>query len=257
MAYFVLALAMTLIDATGAVRAGELNDAVRANDSVAVEALLAGGAAVDELDPMMGQPLHVAVSQGNRDITEILINHGADLEAASALQGARALHLAAEFGDTAMVTLLLDGGAEIDSRDDENRTPLYRAAVGGHAETVGVLLDRGAMIDARENTKGQTALMQAALRGESDMVRLLVMRGADIHGADASGRTSFRLAASAESFANVGDGSLITYLAAQGADIDARESDGSTPLAWAENSSGRIAIYKEVARVLRQLGASR
>jgi len=50
---------------------------------------------------------------------------------------------------------------------------------------------------------------------------------------------------------------LITYLAAQGADIDARESDGSTPLAWAENSSGRIAIYKEVARVLRQLGASR
>lgn len=257
MAYFVLALALTLIGATGATKAGELNDAVRSNDSAAVEELLAGGAAVDEFDPMMGQPLHVAVSQGNREITRILIDHGADLEAASALQGARALHLAAEFGDTAMVALLLDGGAKIDSRDDQERTPLYRAAIAGHAETVGVLLDRGAMIDARENTRERTALMQAALRGESDMVRLLVTRGADINAVDASGRTSFRLAATAESFANVGDGSLITYLAAQGADIDAKESDGRTPLAWAEDSSGRISIYEEVARVLRQLGASR
>jgi ankyrin repeat protein len=187
----------------------------------------------------------------------MLIDHDADLEAVSELQGTRALHLAAEFGDTALVTLLLDGGASIDSRDDDDRTPLFRAAVAGHTDTASVLLDRGAMIDARESTVGRTALLEASVRGKSEVVPLLVMRGADIHAVDASGRTPFRLAASAESFANVGDGSMLVFLAAHGADIDARESDGRTALGWAEESSGAIAIYKDVADVLRGLGATR
>jgi len=255
MAYFILVLMLNLVCLPAS--AGELNDAVRANDPAAVEALLEAGAAIDEFDPMMGQPLHIAVSQGNREITRILIDHDADLEAVSELQGARALHLAAEFGDTATVTLLLDGGARIDSPDDDDRTPLFRAAVAGHTETVSVLLDHGAMIDARETTMGRTALLEASVRGKLEVVSLLVTRGANINAVDASGRTPFRLAASAESFVNVGDGAMLVYLADHGADIDAKESDGRTALAWAEDSSGRIAIYKDVANVLRGLGATR
>lgn len=254
---FVLTWSIALISAASTTWAGELNDAVRANDSAAVEALLAGGASVAEFDPMMGMPLHVAVSQGSTEIAWVLIDHGADLESASELQGARPLHLAADFGDLAMLTLLLDSGADTESRDDDDRTPLYRAAAAGHAEAVGLLLDRGAKIEAREGVGGRTALMRAALHGRTDVVRLLVTHGADINAADAMGRTSFRLAATAESFANVGDGSLLEYLAAHGADIDAKESDGSTALAWAENSSGRISSYKEIADILRGLGATR
>lgn len=248
---------MALISATATSFAGRLHDAVRANDNAAVESLLASGASVDESDLFLGTALHIAVSQGTPDIAKILIDHGADLEAVSELRGARALHLAANFGDAPMLALLLDSGADTESRDNDGRTPLFRAAAQGHTEAVRMLLDRGAEVDAREATRDHTPLMGAAFPGKFDVVKVLVTHGADINAADASGRTPLNLAATAESFVNVGDGSLIEYLAGHGADIHAKDSAGYTPLAWAESSSGRMSAYKEIAEVLRRLGATK
>jgi len=254
--YPILAFCMALISATATSFAGELHDAVRANDNAAIESLLASGASVDESDLFLGTALHIAVSQGNVDIARILIDQGADLEAVSELRGARALHLAANFGAVPMLALVLDSGADTESRDDDGRTPLFRAAAQGHTEAVRLLLDRGAEVDAREGTKDRTPLMEAAFYGKFDVVRVLVTHGADINAADASGRTPLILAATAESFLNVGDGSLIEYLVGLGADIHAKDSAGHTPLAWAESSSGRWGDYKEIAEVLRRLGAT-
>ena len=85
-------------------------------------------------------------------------------------------------------------------------------------------------------------------------VRSRAAQGAQIDARDAAGRTSFRLAATAGSFRNVGDGSLILFLADHGGDINVKDDAGFTPLSWAEDRSRYMPIYKKVAEVLRQLG---
>ena len=238
--------------------AGELHDAVRAQDNAAVEALLASGAEVDETDFIIGTALHVAVSEGNSEIAGILIDHGADVEAVSEQQGSHALHLAAQFGDAAMLALLLDSGAEIEARDGYQRTPLYRGSAGGNADVVRLLLDRGAEVRAREGKYGETPLHEASHRGHLDVVRLLLDHGADIHATDNSGLTPFRVAAMPQSYSVVGGASLLEYLVAQGADPNAKDSSGLSVLAYAElqATAGGDTLFQEIVLVLRRLGAT-
>ncbi len=123
--------------------AGELHDAVRAGDTVAVEQLLSGGADTGQSDFVLGTPLHIAIAQGDADVALLLINSGADLEVPSELQGALALHLAAELGEVSIVEALLDHGAQVNSEDANGATPLVRAATTGQVGAVRALLDKG------------------------------------------------------------------------------------------------------------------
>ena len=64
--------------------------------------------------------------------------------------GETALMTAVRTGVTAAVDLLLDRGAEIDTRDREfEQTALMLAVREAHPEVVALLLDRGADVDAR------------------------------------------------------------------------------------------------------------
>ncbi len=58
--------------------------------------------------------------------------------------GITALHWAAAQGHGAMVTLLLDHGADINARDVDGNTPLHLAARNGNLSVVQLLLARGA-----------------------------------------------------------------------------------------------------------------
>ena len=52
---------------------------------------------------------------------------------------------AAKKGDTATVLVLLEKGADIETRDDEYKaTPLLHASAKGHPKTVQALIDKGA-----------------------------------------------------------------------------------------------------------------
>ncbi|MEQ8965241.1 MAG: ankyrin repeat domain-containing protein [Azospirillaceae bacterium] len=236
--------------------ADPMHDAVRAGDASAVRALADSGSPVDGDDFVLGTPLHLAVARGDRRMASILLRHGADADRPSHRQGATALHLAAEFGDTAMVDLLLEAGAAIDSRDDRGRTPLMSAAAVGEDAAVERLLDAGAEIDAVDGELAQTALGIAAFHGFLAVCEILLRHGADVGAADSRGLTPFRAAATAESYAGVGDPSLMRLLLAHGADIDARDSAGISALSWARQSRERFPIYKEIHETLLELGAT-
>jgi ankyrin repeat protein len=95
-------------------------------DNMAVaRALLDGGAVVDRPDPEGLTALHWAVLGNHVDIAELLIAHGADVNRADKHGMTPLLYAASiDFGDSAMIDLLLKSGARRDARTSENLTAL-------------------------------------------------------------------------------------------------------------------------------------
>ncbi|KAF4496668.1 hypothetical protein FAGAP_7159 [Fusarium agapanthi] len=101
----------------------------------------------------------------------------------------RHLHIAAYFGLAELVENLLDMGAEVDSGDRTGRTSLSYVAEQGHDAIVVMLLERGARVDSQdgevvlkwhyynENT-GRTPLSFATEQGHETAVYILIAHGA-------------------------------------------------------------------------------
>ncbi len=133
-------------------------------------------------------------------------------------EGATALHYAAIHGHRIVVDVLLDFGADLDSRDDEfNSTPIGWANEKGHMALVHYLSERGAKVDLNRaaafgmidlvkeyltesiehiNTIGGygTPLHEAALWGYPAIVELLLHYGADSAIENVEGRTAMQIA---------------------------------------------------------------
>lgn len=105
----------------------------------------------------------------------------AELSAAEGYgHGHTPLMRAALDGNTERVRELISEGADINQRDDNDRTALMFAVINRHYETMKVLLEYGADVNAKSNKEG-TALMAAALAGDLQMVQALLDKGADVH----------------------------------------------------------------------------
>ena len=92
--------------------------------------------------------------------------------------GSTPLHDAALGGNRATVEMLLAHGAEIEARDSESKvTPLYYAVQMERAEAAEALLRKGARTDVR-NARGVSMLRMARENGFEGMVSLLKKYGA-------------------------------------------------------------------------------
>ena len=90
------------------------------------------------------------------------------------------LHLAAAFGTAASVDLLVQHGAQVDavSKNPQRNQPLHAAmALGRNPETVRLLLGHGADPNATQ-VGGFTSLFSAATANRRDLVELLIDHGA-------------------------------------------------------------------------------
>jgi ankyrin repeat protein len=98
-------------------------------------------------------PLQIATANGNLAIITLLIDSGADINSTPAYGHiALPLHLAAAQGSVAAVKLLLERGAWI-NRPEIYWTPLHVAAWMNQIDVAKVLLDRGAQVNPRAGTK--------------------------------------------------------------------------------------------------------
>ncbi|KAE8253894.1 hypothetical protein A4X13_0g3623 [Tilletia indica] len=95
-----------------------------------------------------------------------------------------------------VLKMLIQLGAEVESRDESGWTPLMSAASAGSLDYVRLLLDSGASPTAT-NTRGLTPLHYAASKGHTDVGRCLLEYGAEVNARDGAKQTPLHRAASA------------------------------------------------------------
>lgn len=103
------------------------------------------------------------------------------------VDGVTPLHEAAMKNHTGVVEVLVAHGAKVDAWDDAGETPLHEAALGGGVEGAEILLARRAEIDAKDRRSGATPLYYAALFGRTRMIQLLLRKGVSMNARNAKG----------------------------------------------------------------------
>ena len=98
------------------------------------------------------------------------------------------LHSAARQGHREIVELLITNGTDVNSRDSTGKSSLHDAALEGHKEIVELLIIKGADLNAESGYYG-TPLHVAAGIGHKEIVELLIANGANVNVKDGFGRT--------------------------------------------------------------------
>lgn len=122
--------------------------------------------------------LIVAAMVGDVKLARRLLNMGAKVDVPDRVRLLTPLHVAAEEGNEEMVEFLLEHGASPFARSDTGTTPFYRAARSGCTKTLRLLYNAGSEVDA-ETWDTWTPLMEAVESDHYEAAQLLLSWGAD------------------------------------------------------------------------------
>lgn len=147
---------------------------------------------------------------------------------------------AAETGDCAAVSSLLEQSVDVNVPQADGMTALHWAVYRDQADMVELLVDAGAD-PAVENRYGVTPLSLACINGNSPVVEMLLEAGADPNTALPGGETALMTAA------RTGKLGPVQALLARDADVDAKERNGQTALMWAA-AEGHLEVVDALLR---------
>jgi ankyrin repeat protein len=158
--------------------------AVRADCAIElVDLLLAHGAEPGIPGPDGRSPYQLATSKGRTDLAGLLRRYGASDDAGDADRFLSAC-LRADHADVQQ-QLTRDPGLPGRLTSSQQAAAIVQAAEAGNTAAVSLMLDLSFPIDARGGDYGGTALHAAAYSGSASTARLLIDRGADIEARDA------------------------------------------------------------------------
>lgn len=141
--------------------------------------------------------LHCAVMFGKEEVAKLLLEEGADVNT-RCFDGCTPLHIAAR-GDKSgrMVRMLLEMGADYRIRNSNMQTALHVAVLYRNENSLKVLLEKGMDINERDNK--QMMPLHLAFLGVAPvsyaMINMLVGSGADVSAQDWVGQSPLYLAA--------------------------------------------------------------
>ncbi|KAJ6023929.1 hypothetical protein N7540_004726 [Penicillium herquei] len=167
------------------------------NSSLALAtAMLEHGArrTLDEGNPFT--PLQLAARKRNVALAQLLLDHGADVDAIThgTASETALLHACAVTTSQAvdLAQIILKAGASVKTRCSDGRSVLHLAA-RHPVKLCTLLLDYGAAVDLQSND-GHTPLHDAVSENNLDMIRLLISRSASLDLENASKQTPLSLA---------------------------------------------------------------
>jgi ankyrin repeat protein len=166
--------------------------------------------------------LHLAAKYGKTYAVQILLEKGASVNALTT-DNETPLHLACKCGDLKTVALLIEKGASVNALKTDNETPLHLASRFGYLETVELLIDKGASVNALK-TDNETPLHLASERGDLKTVELLIEKGSSVNAPATDNETPLHLASKR------GDLKTVALLIEKGASVNSLTTDNETPL---------------------------
>jgi ankyrin repeat protein len=150
-------------------------------DAALVEELVNRGADATRRRADGRTPYAIAALNGNRDVAEWLLAHGA----ASELSAVDRLVAACSRGDRSMVDAILAGDPGIRNEiGPEHYAAFYRAAEGNDITALEAMLACGFDPNRGDESIGKTALHVAAMEGWPEAVRLLLAHGGSVSARD-------------------------------------------------------------------------
>jgi ankyrin repeat protein len=172
-----------------------LNVLARVTNNVDMARLLiAKGADVNAKDNRNTTPLNNAGIYGHPDIINLLLDHGADFDAAGELAG-RMIDRAAELGSERLFDAVVRKFGDALFQDDSRNKGLMRSALGGGSiEVVQRLLARNIPLSFEPDRGGWTPMHHAAGGNKRPIVEFMVEKGADIDARTNDGRSPYNIA---------------------------------------------------------------
>jgi ankyrin repeat protein len=174
-------------------------------------------------------PLHTAF---NETVHQLLLYHGDTIENdARNSRGMTLLHFAAQSAKSTVDTVkrLVERGCPTDAalKDYRGRSALHLAAQRGNTAVISYLVGLGAHVDVRcRDGRGRTALHYAVESKRTEAIKIMISQGADIRARDYSGRSILHHAAWRRNL------EAVKHVVELGAveDLLAGDIDGKTPL---------------------------
>ncbi|UCE25404.1 MAG: ankyrin repeat domain-containing protein [Candidatus Zixiibacteriota bacterium] len=230
----------------GVVRSTDLHDAVNDGALGEVEKVLRSNPSLVNIVNEGGEtPLQLACRKGSIDIAGLLIDAGADLDAANN-RGMTPLRWAIQSHQVEIVRLLLERGAAtgdihpmFGSLIDQAFSTACQRKAG--PEIVGILIATGLEFDAaRVDAMGMSRLDWAAHFSNISMTQFAIKHGADVN------LVSQRLGrAPLIAAVKNGNAELVDILLNSGADVSLADREGNPPIRYAVER-GRTAILEKL-----------
>ncbi len=214
--------------------------AARRGRTAVVQVLLTYGADLHRRDSQGRNALMHAAEAGQNETAQWLAQVGAEVGFIET----------ALLGEVEAVREYLRAGIELHS--DQMATALWWAAGRGNTAVVALLAEAGADIDA-PLLAGTTALMRAAAQGRLQTVRDLLLRGADVDAIDHQGATALLYCLEPALMRRYGTAHIVQVvqmLLDGGADANIAAAQGVTPLLCAA-----LLGWTEIVELLLDAGA--
>ncbi|CAB1098483.1 unnamed protein product [Ectocarpus sp. CCAP 1310/34] len=140
-----------------------------------VKKLLAGGANVDGSRELEYPPIMGAARNGNAAMLKLLISKGADLETEARFPaGSRAIHAAISGENPTALSVLLEAGADFNSRDGAGETPLMLTALADTGALLARELFKVGASPFVKNADGMSAMHVAAGLGNLEVMTVIL-----------------------------------------------------------------------------------
>lgn len=178
------------------------------------------------------------------NVSEFLIDHGADVNVQNYGYGSTPLMLATECNDIAIAKKIISKGADINAKNKKGQTALTTASIKGNTEIAKALLDAGASVNETW-AEGEPPLYEAAQQAHDEIVKALIQKGANINYSSLHNGWTPLMIASAE-----GHTSTAKILLEAGADPNIKNFKGRTALMFTEQYK-----FSEISKALIEHGA--
>jgi ankyrin repeat protein len=168
-------------------KAESLNAAIEAGDIPRINSLIVEDRSILRACGVKSTtPLNCAVRKGSREIAELLLRSGADVNGPDEL-GLTPLHCAAGEGNTPMLRFLISTGARVNATAHGGVTPLHMAVNSRSRDVVELLVTNGADLTVKSITPGfagpsldklYTPLQWAVKTRQTEVANILRSKGA-------------------------------------------------------------------------------